>query len=238
MKCAIVSERITASQRAGLEDEGFLVLPCPVCDLLPAPISHHPDSLLARIKDRILCYEGYKKENDPFFRTLHALCPKISVQGLPDAPGALYPEDCRYNLLCTQKTAFYNPAGLSVSLIQVIGACGYQSVPTKQGYTACSVLMLDDRHAITADEGMVRALSRRGVSVLRIASGDILLPPYSCGFIGGASGVYKDKVYFYGDITAHPSYSEMRRFSDAAGFSLCPLSNEPLSDLGGILFLE
>lgn len=238
MKCAIVSERISDSQRDRLMREGFRPLPCPASDLLPEPISHHPDSLLARVGDQIFCYEGYKKKNERFFCDLQALCPEISVEGLPDALGALYPEDCRYNLLVAEKNAFYHPRGLAPTLARKLCELGYRTLHTRQGYTACTTLMLDGRHAITADAGMADVLSDSGISVLRIESGGILLPPYDYGFIGGASGVYKDTVYFYGDVTAHPSYGEMKRFAEAAGFSLCSLSKEPLHDLGGILFLE
>ena len=238
MKTAIVSEKISASCKRTLESEGFAVLPCPACTLLPAPISHHPDSLMARAGAHLFTYEGYIQKNAAFFSSLQALCPHLTVHGLAEPYGASYPEDCRYNLLTADKHAFFHPAGLAPSLIRAIGALGYREIRTRQGYAACTVLTLGDRHAITADAGLAGLLSENGVSVLKIENGEILLPPYDYGFIGGASGVYGSTAYFLGDITRHPSYGAMHGFADRAGFSLRSLSSEPLRDLGGIFFLE
>ena len=238
MALAIVSERIREKEKNALEAEGFTVLSCPSSPLLPPPIAHHPDAIMALLGKTLYCYEGYYRENAAFFKSLIAACPHLSIQPLKDAQTNFYPGDCAYNLLCIGRHAFYNPKGLSSALSKACEVAGFFTHSVHQGYAACTVCALGDQHAITADSGMAKALMREGFSVLQIAEGGISLPPYESGFIGGASGCYKKKVCFFGDITKHPSHKEIARFLSEAGFTPVSLSQEPLCDLGSILFIE
>ena len=238
MAIAIVSRRISAPCRAALEGEGFSVLPCPESKELPPPIAHHPDMIMASILGRIYCHETYIKETEAFFHVLHSLAPHLEVIGLPDAPGASYPTDCAYNLLPMGDKVFYNPKGLSPALSDVLSKNELRACHTRQGYTACTVRALGAHHAITADAGMAAALMREGISALTIEEGHIALPPYAHGFIGGASGCFHKTAYFFGDIKKHPDHRAIERFSREAGFSMRSLSDAPLCDLGGILFIE
>ncbi len=238
MAVAIVSEKISEPCRATLAQEGFFVLPCPSSRYLPAPIAHHPDMQMVILGKSVFCHEGYLNENAAFFSELSALFPHIQVVGLPDAPGKNYPLDCAYNLLKMGEKAFYNPKGLSPALAHILSKNGLYARHTRQGYTACTVRALGERHAITADLGMAAVLTCEGISVLTVGEGHIALPPYAHGFIGGASGCFGRTVYFLGDISTHPDYERMECFAKEAGFSLRSLSGEPLCDLGGILFIE
>jgi len=238
MPIAIVSEQTSIAHRNALESEGFAVLPCPPSRDLPAPIAHHPDMVMARLGETFFCHEGYFSENGAFFSALSALCPHIRVVGLSDAPGARYPSDCAYNLLKMGERAFFNPKGLSPTLTRILSKNGLYACHTRQGYAACTVCALGERHAITADRGMAAALTREGISVLTIREGHIALVPYAHGFIGGASGCFQSTVYFFGDLASHLDAEAMHCFAGEAGFSLKSLSSEPLCDLGGILFIE
>lgn len=238
MPIAIVSEKISEAQSAALKREGFAVLPCPPLRRIGAPIAHHPDMLMAVIEGALFCCEEYFKENGVFFSVLASLCPNLQVIPLPDAPDALYPKDCAYNLLPMGKRIFFNPQGIAPSLARVLAEKGMISCHTRQGYAACTVRAMGEGHAITADRGMAKILAQEGISVLLIREGGIALPPYTHGFIGGASGCFGNAVYFSGKIEAHPDYVAIRQFANEAGFRMISLSEEPLCDIGGILFIE
>jgi hypothetical protein len=77
-----------------------------------------------------------------------------------------------------------------------------------------------------------------GISVTLIDDGGVILPPYEYGFIGGAAGVFKGTVYFLGDIDTHPSADAVKRAISMAGMNYESLSDEPLLDLGRIVFYE
>ena len=80
-------------------------------------------------------------------------------------------------------------------------------------------------------------LTKHGIRVTLIENGDVLLPPYEYGFIGGASGVFGDTVYFLGDVTKHRSYEKIRKACEGEGKDVVSLSDEGLIDLGRIIFL-
>ena len=233
MAIAIVSPRICDECRAALAAEGFSVRLCPESDALPAPICHHPDSLMAHFSGRLFCPTDYYNKNTAFFSSLG-----YPVHTVEERHGGAYPEDCAFNLLTLGKNAFFHPRALPTAIKDALHGLGYRALPTRQGYAACSVCRVDGTHAITADMGMARVLKKAGVTVLSIEEGGILLPPYAHGFIGGASGVYGNRVYFFGDIKKHPSYAAIEDFLGRAGFTPVSLSGGPLRDLGGILFLQ
>ena len=238
MPIAVASSRISQPQIKKLSAEGFEVLPCPPSPLLPDALSHHTDMLLTRLGNTLFCYEGYKEENEEFFSTLSKHRPTLKIECLKEPMQKRYPEDCAYNLLAIGRAVFYNPKSISKTLLRRAEEMGYMLYPTKQGYAACTVLKLGEHHAVTADEGMASALEEAGICVLKIQNGGISLPPYEYGFIGGAGGCFLDRAYFYGDITRHPQFARIEAFAREAGFLPIALSDAPLTDLGGILFIE
>ena len=93
---------------------------------------------------------------------------------------------------------------------------------------------------ITADPSIYSAALNAGLDALFINNPDgaIRLDGYSCGFIGGASGVCKNTVYFSGDISLHPNGKAIRDFCQKHKKAVLSLSKEPLCDIGSILFFN
>ena len=85
---------------------------------------------------------------------------------------------------------------------------------------------------------MSEALKREGIEVCEIENGGILLPPHEYGFIGGAAGVYRNTVYFLGDVKKHKSAQKILDTCERAGFEAVSLSGEELADLGRIIFID
>lgn len=56
------------------------------------------------------------------------------------------------------------------------------------------------------------------------------------GFIGGCTGlISKSELAFFGDISKHPSYSDIKGFLDKKGKKIVILSDESLLDLGSLI---
>jgi hypothetical protein len=68
-----------------------------------------------------------------------------------------------------------------------------------------------------------------------INDGGISLPPHQYGFIGGASGVVGNRVYFFGNLDLHPDAKIIGEAITSEGFIPVSLSDEELSDFGGII---
>ena len=127
-------------------------------------------------------------------------------------------------------------SSVSQKIKEMADRLGYEICHTNQGYPACTVLAFGN-NAITADKGVARLMESEGIKVTLIGNGGISLPPHEYGFIGGASGVVGDKVYFFGDLLSHPDGQLIGDKLREAGFTPISLSDEPLRDLGGIIAL-
>ena len=109
----------------------------------------------------------------------------------------------------------------------------------RQGYSACAAAACADGAMITSDRGIASAASRAGIPCLIIRKGHISLPGYGDGdggFIGGASGLYGDSLFFSGDPLTHPDGAVIYDFCREHKTKPVPLAGGKLFDGGGIIF--
>ena len=238
MTLALVDERLCADIRERLSSLGYRVIAIPRCKRLPTATASHPDMLLFILGDTLFAEEEYLRENADIFDEISALCPALRIKGLSLRLGATYPQDAPLNILRGGNTLYARRRSASEEILREALSLGMRVVDVNQGYPACTVLMLGDSHAITSDRGMAKLLTEEGVRVLLISDGDVLLPPYEYGFIGGASGVVGDEVLFLGDINTHRDAGAIISFCREAGYTPVSLGDAPLSDLGRILFID
>ena len=219
---------------------GWTTVELPAHPGLGAGVCSHTDMLIARIEKRIISLASYADAVPALFDDLYSLLAPhgFSFTLLGDEVTEKYPGDARLNALVMGDTVLYNPRSLSEGLADAYLAAGKRLVRVKQGYPACTVLPLGVGAAATADRGMAKALASEGIRVTLIEEGHILLPPYEYGFIGGCAGRLGDTVYFTGRIEDHPSYGAIKAAAEAEGLATESLTDLPLVDLGGLLFIE
>ena len=129
---------------------------------------------------------------------------------------------------------------LSPELLALAEEAGMEQISVKQGYAACSAAVFGSAvHGsalvCTADKGIAEACERLGCTVLRIPQNTgIALPGYDCGFIGGASGYWDGRAFFFGNPLLHPALAPLCTALDARGIEVVPLSEGRLTDRGGI----
>ncbi len=107
----------------------------------------------------------------------------------------------------------------------------------KQGYARCTVLPVNNG-LITADKGIVVKALVAGIEVLQICSGGVSLDGFNEGFIGGASFIAGDTIFFTGNIYSHPDHERIIEFIKKQGMEHCSLTDEPLFDIGGAIYIE
>lgn len=226
----LIDPRVSEACERTLVSLGVSVKRLPLSSDLDRPVSGHPDLLTAKLpRGELLLTRRYYEANRAFFDGLgHPLCPTA------EALEPQYPRDVLFDALAVGDTLY----GKEGTVSRVLRREYRHFVPVKQGYARCSVAMLSDRAAVTADRGLADALRRSGVAVLDIRPGHIALPGYDYGFIGGAGGRLPDGTYvFFGDLTSHPDGEAIRRFAEEQKISAVSLSDEPICDHGGILCL-
>ena len=237
MKAVIVDERISDECARGLMMRGFMPIRLPRDPNLGEAVASHPDTVLFRLGDEIFTTADYCDSAAYVFSDIREYAPHIKINFTSDVRGAKYPEDCCMNALVMGKRIFARTDTLSDGIKRAAAEKGYDLIHTKQGYPACTVLAIDENHAITADRGMAGVLQDHGIEVTVIREGHISLPPHEYGFIGGGCGVADGKVYFFGDLRSHPDAAVIETSIKDAGFEAVSLSKEPLRDLGGMIFL-
>ena len=230
---ALVDERIDKECAAGLMADGFSVFRLPRADGLDLAIASHTDILAFKLNDKIFFSKKYfeSKLSDKLSLPLSNIILTEEYQG--DS----YPKDAIFNGLLMGNRLFCKSDSFSGEILGYADSCGIDIIHVNQGYPACTVLKISEDAAITADRGMEKALLNAGISVLRIEPGGVSLPPYKYGFIGGAGATFGENVYFFGDLNSHPSGKDIASFIKQNGKSAKSLSKNPLSDLGGIIFV-
>ncbi len=236
MKLLIVDSKISEKCERSLLKEGYTLLKLPADKDLGEAVCSHPDTLLFYHDGELISTADYCDCAPYIFSDIRELCPNVKIHFTADKRGAKYPLDCILNALVVGDRIFCKSDSVSSAIIELAERKNYKICHTNQGYPACSALAYGDK-VITADRGLASALTKQGVKVTLISEGVISLPPHDYGFIGGASGVVGNKVYFFGDIMSHPDGELICKLILDDGYLPISLSDEPLRDFGGIISL-
>lgn len=154
------------------------------------------------------------------------------ISGICAGKGS-YPDDAAYNVASTGKFTIHNFKYTDKVLLSEIKG---KKINVSQGYSKCSLCIVNENSVITEDEGIAKVLKRHNMDVLKISAGDVLLPGLDYGFLGGASGkISKDKLLFAGDIKTHRDYKEIFNFCTMRNVMPVSLCDDNLVDIGSII---
>ncbi len=221
---------------ASLKKRGFEIIQLPPDPSLPEPVNGHTDLLLFIIAGHLLIRESY------YFTALtdvDDLCKKAGLKRMISTEEAdtEYPRDCGLCAAISGNNIIYCEKSADKKLLRLGIAHGYSLLSVPQGYTKCSCAILADGSVITSDEGIARVTRDAGIDTLLISAGHIDLPGYNYGFIGGASGLCENTLYFCGNIKAHPDYEKIEEFAEKHCTKIVSLSEERLYDVGSLIFI-
>ena len=155
--------------------------------------------------------------------------------GNSDLLGPKYPNDVLYNCARVGKY-FLCSKFASQDLIAEAEKLGLTLVYLKQGYVKCNVVVVDDIHIITEDEGIAKTLqTETDIEVMLIQPGYVALDGYPRGFIGGATGKIGDEIIFNGNLSVHPDFTRIKAFLEPLGLKAKYFTDYQLTDIGSII---
>jgi len=149
--------------------------------------------------------------------------------------GKRYPSDAGLCVCRTGRYIIYNSKTTDPNLLPRLHGI---LIDVPQGYTKCSVCVVNHEAIITADDVIASRAASDGMDVLHIEPGHILLEGFDTGFIGGASFLLNDTTLaFTGSLDAHPDKARIKAFLQKHGVEPYFVTDDPIFDIGGAVSL-
>ncbi len=192
------------------------------------PISSHADMLC--------CHLG---GNRVVFADITANFSIISSLNLCAIPAksnfsADYPRDIPLNMAIFGKNMVHNIEYSDAAAMQEL--TGLNKINVKQGYSKCSICVVDENSIITDDIGIASAVKLNGIDVLYIEKGDIKLKGFDYGFIGGCTfKVNKNEIAFTGRFDNAAWAKSVFYFLQKKNITYTYMTDEPIFDVGSII---
>jgi hypothetical protein len=150
--------------------------------------------------------------------------------------GSEYPDSARYNSLVTGNLIIQNPA-ISDPTIARLNP-GLEIIKVKQGYVRCNLVGMPDNLFITSDRGIQKSLIQQSQEVLYVNPSCIKLDGFENGFIGGACGIFEDKLFICGSLRHIIERAQIEAFAARSGVQIVELYEGMPVDVGTIMFLQ
>jgi len=232
---AMLDYRINPVIEENLNKNGIECIKTVRCQELYKAVDGHPDMLMLHIggKRIVLAPNIYE-----------ALTPVLEKKGFAVTKGATwlvrnYPGNIAYNVLKVGDIAFHNLKYTDPEVRKALEEENSVMIDVRQGYTKCSVCILDERTIITSDRKISRIAEKYGIESFLIKPGGIELKGLGYGFIGGASGLISRKqIAFTGSIESLNEGRKLVDFINNKGFEIITLFNEKLTDYGSVIPLK
>lgn len=229
---SIIDGRVSDIVVNNLEKLNIKVIRTIKCADVSESISYHPDIVMHPLDHRTIVvapnvYDYYRKV--------------LSKEGLKIIKGetilkSKYPEDIAYNVGRLNGLAIHNLKYTDSVLKYYFQKENIEILNIKQGYSKCSLCIVDENSAITSDVIIYEKLKKLRYDILLIKPGYIDLINEKYGFIGGTSGnISKDEIIFSGKLHKHPDYERIVKFLKNKNKKIRYLSNENIVDIGTII---
>jgi hypothetical protein len=232
---AVVDYRISPAISAKLNEKGIECIKTVRCPGLYSAVDGHPDMLMFHIGGKRIVLAPNIYED---------MAPLLEKKGFAVTKGATwlvrnYPGNIAYNVLRVGDVVFHNIRYTDAEIIKAINEENLTILNVGQGYTKCSVCILDGRTIITSDRKISETAGKYGIESFLIKPGGIELKGMNYGFIGGASGLLSERqIAFSGSLKGLEDNYKLVDFINGKGFEIIYLSEGRLADYGSILPLK
>lgn len=232
LSVALVDKRITPNMQNTLINLGIKLIKTIECPNTYNAIKCHPDISLCKLYDNNIVvapnvYDYYSKILKNY--GLNVIKGSSLIQNK-------YPHNISYNVAIFGNYAIHNFKYTDPEIVKFLEENNIQKIDVKQGYSKCSICIIDEKSIITSDEGIMNACSLFDIDCLLISQGFIDLFDMNYGFIGGCSGsISNDTIAFFGNIKKHPDYEKVLEFITSKNKKILCLSDESLLDLGSLI---
>ncbi|MCR5187094.1 MAG: hypothetical protein K6D97_08310 [Clostridia bacterium] len=242
MKKLIIDSRMRKSEKELLTTLGYKIIELEKSKDVYEEISSHPDVFCTKIGNRIVVEPN----------TYRNLTSKVSEKDKfiigKKCLGKVYPMDINYNVCTVGKYAIHNFKYTDETIVKLLEKNGYEMINVSQGYSNCSIAVIDDKSIITSDNGIYKKLKNLDLDILFIEPDNIKLlnnGVYSMkkGFVGGCLTKLKlerngkNVIFVSGDLNKLNSGKKIRDFISDRNKDLIELPGLDVIDYGGMIEL-
>ena len=237
MEYILIDKRMRNVEKNMLKYLGYKLVPIETSNNVYAEISSHVDIFTTKIGDTLIVEKS--KYDDLVFMLKDTDYNIISGKENVEMK---YPNDIKYNVCIIGNYAVHNFKYTDKVVLKELKENGYELINVEQGYTNCSVAVIDESSVITADRKIAEKLIANNISVLLLDyTPDIKLKDeygnYSNmnGFIGGAIGRVDNNIIVFGDLNKIDRENKIRDFIKIRNLKLIDFKDLDVIDYGGIV---
>ncbi len=225
---------VAVSNQAGeaerkLKEFGIGIISVKPDQRLPLPINSHADiQLLHAENNTVFCHCEHLFAGE--------FVEKFDIKSIKEKTGNTYPQDVFLNCTILNDKIICNPKTIAPEILEFAYSRNLTVIPVKQGYSKCSICVVNKSAIITDDESIFTAAGNFLNDVLLVLKGSIGLKGYNYGFIGGCCGkISNNKIAFNGRLDSHSDCNRIIDFLEKHSVEPIELTNDKLIDIGGIL---
>ncbi len=237
MKYLIIDERMRSFEKEELKKLGYKLIEINKNNNVYSEISSHVDIFTCKIKEKIVventAYENLKSQ----LKNMK----EILVKGTSIVQNE-YPNDIYYNVCIVGNKAIHNFKYTDSKIVQELKKNNFELINVKQGYSNCSIAVIDENSIILSDRGLYNVLKDSGFDVLFLDyKPNIKLfnenGKYSemSGFIGGAITRIANNIIIFGDLNKIDNNGYIRSFIKERNLEIIDFKGLDVVDYGGII---
>ena len=154
----IIDNRMREKEKNKLEELGYELLEINTSDKVYSEIVSHVDIFTCKVGEKIIV--------EPSQYMKLSKIPNV-IKGKEEIQEK-YPFDIKYNVCTIEKKAIHNFQYTDSKLKQELINDEYELINTTQGYTNCSIAVIDSNSAIVSDKGLYKILKFHGIDTLLV----------------------------------------------------------------------
>ena len=235
MRYLVIDERMRSIEKETLTGLGYELIEIKKSTKIYSEISSHVDIFACKVKNKIIA------EKHVYDILKNKLKKYIIIQGNSVIQN-VYPKDINYNVCIVGNKAIHNFKYTDSQIVQELKKNNFELINVKQGYSNCSIAVIDENSIILNDKGLYNNLKDSGLDILFLDyMPDIKLlnenGKYSemNGFIGGAIARIDDNIVVFGDLNKVDNKSYIRKIIEKKNLNIIDFSGLDVIDYGGII---
>lgn len=239
MEYILIDNRMRNVEKNTLKYLGYKLVAIYRSNNVYPEISSHVDIFTTKIGDTLVVEKS--KYKDLIFMLKKS---EFNIVSGKEEVGMHYPEDIKYNVCVLGNYAIHNFKYTDKNVLKLLKENEYELINVEQGYTNCSIAVIDNSSVITTDKKIAEKLVANNFSVLLLDyTPDIKLKDeygnYSSmtGFIGGAIGKVDNNIIVFGDLDKIDRDNKIRKFIESRNLKLIDFKGLDVIDYGGIVEL-